>query len=95
MRFVFVALLFYAATFLVWSRARTLTLQGNNGRVWSFFSPPSGLPMLNPNRWSEWKQKEKTAAIIFWPCVRLDEKWTVRRYWPARFAEPPRLDQLI
>jgi hypothetical protein len=86
-----VLVLIYAATFLVWSRLRTSEVRGENRRMWSFFPMPAGLPALSPYRWSEWKKREKIAAIIFWPCVLADEKWTERWYWPQHFADPPRL----
>ena len=85
-----VGILVYGATFLAWSRVRTFRASVEQGRVWSFFPPPVGLSTLNPARWSGWKRKEKVAGMIFWPCILLDEKFTQRRYWPARFADPPR-----
>src|SRR5687767_2181768 len=88
-KLLLIGFLVYAATFLAWSRVRTLRFSIDQGRVWSFFSPPAGLSTLNPARWSEWKRNEKIAATIFWPCVLLDEKLTRRRYWPARFADAP------
>ena len=86
-----VLLVVYAATYLVWSRARTFSIEGESTRFWSFFPRPKGLPVLSPVHWSQWKRREKTAAMIFWPCVLLDEELTDRVYWPGRFADAPRL----
>lgn len=90
LKLLLVGILIYGATFLVWSRARTFRFSLEQERVWSFFPPPGGLSLVNPAHWSKWKRNEKIAATIFWPCVLLDEKLTNRRYWPARFADPPR-----
>ena len=89
-KFFLAGILLYGGTFLVWSRARTFRLSVEQGRVWSFFPLPAGFSTINPARWSRWKRNEKIAATLFWPCILLDEKWTDRRYWPARFADPPR-----
>jgi hypothetical protein len=90
LKFFLVGILVYGATFLAWSRARTFRASVEQGWVWSFFPSPGGLATVNPSRWSRWKKKEKLAGTIFWPCILLDEKLTKRRYWPARFADPPR-----
>lgn len=90
LRFLLVLLLIYAATFLVWSRVRTFRIEGESRRVWSFLPLPNGFPALNPARWTKWKRQERIAAMVFWPCVLLDEEFTDRVYWPARFADAPR-----
>jgi len=90
-KLLFLAVLIYAATFLVWSRARTFKLSSDQRRVWSFFAPPGGMSVVNPARWKQWKRKERIAATFFWPCVLLDERLTNRMYWPAQFADPPRI----
>jgi hypothetical protein len=91
LKLLFVVILVYSATFLVWSRVRTFKPSLQQERFWSFFPPPNGLAAVNPARWSQWKRNERVAATIFWPCVLLDEKLTKRRYWPARFADPPQV----
>ncbi|HMJ90835.1 MAG TPA: hypothetical protein VK530_13525 [Candidatus Acidoferrum sp.] len=91
LRIVVLLFLIYAGVFLVWSRVRTFEVRGENRRMWSFCGMPGGLAALNPQRWNEWKQREKIAAIIFYPCVLLDERWTERWYWPRHFADPPQL----
>jgi hypothetical protein len=83
--------LLYAATFLVWSRLRSFRVRGDNRTMWSFFQAPSGFQLALPNNWRKWKERERIAATIFWPCIQLDERWTNRRYWPAIAAEPSRL----
>ena len=90
LKLLLVGLLLYGATFLIWSRARTLRPSIDQGRVWSFFPTPAGLSTINPAQWSRWKRNEKAAAMIFWPCILLDERFTERLYWPAQFADPPR-----
>lgn len=90
-KFVFVLLLIYAGTFLVWSRLRTFRVKGDDRQMWSFFAVPSGFQIANPQRWSDWKRNERIAATVFWPCIQLEERWTSRRYWPAIAAEPSRI----
>ena len=90
-KFIFVLALIYACTFLVWSRMRTFRVQADNRMMWSFFSVPMGFQLAVPNYWRQWKERERIAATIFWPCIQLDERWTSRRYWPAIAAEPSRL----
>jgi hypothetical protein len=91
LKLLLIAALLYVATFLVWSRVRTFRLSVDQDRFWSFFPPPGGLSTVNPTRWSQWKRNERIAGTVFWPCVLLDEKFTKRRYWPAHFADPPRV----
>ncbi len=90
-KLLFVLALIYAGTFIVWSRLRTFRIKGDDRAMWSFFSVPSGFSTLSSERWSQWKQNERIAATIFWPCIQLDERSTSRRYWPAIAAEPSRL----
>jgi hypothetical protein len=90
-RLLLVFVLLYCFTFLVWSRLRTFRLRGHDRQMWSFFAVPSGLAAATPKSWNEWKKREHIVAVIFWPCIVLDERWTTRRYWPAIAAEPKRL----
>lgn len=90
-KLIFVLVLLYAGTFLVWSHLRTFRLRGDDRQMWSFFAVPTGFSALNSARWNQWKKNERIVATIFWPCIHFDERWTNRRYWPAIAAEPSRL----
>lgn len=90
-KLLLVFVLLYLVTFVAWSRLRTFRLRGHERQLWSFFAVPSGLAAATPKEWNEWKQREHLAAVVFWPCIILDERWTQRRYWPAMVAEPKRL----
>lgn len=83
LKVLLVLALIYIAVFFIWSRVRTFRVRGDNRTMWSFFEVPSGIGILNINRWDEWKRNERIAATIFWPGIQLDERWTERCYWPG------------
>jgi hypothetical protein len=91
LKVLLVLALIYIAVFFVWSRVRTFRVRGDNRTMWSFFEAPSGFQLAIPNRWRQWKQRERVAATIFWPCIQAEERWTNRHYWPATITEPERL----
>lgn len=91
LKLLLVLALLYVAAFFGWSRARTFRVRGDNRTMWSFFEVPTGFQLAVPNNWRKWKERERVAATLFWPCIQLDERWTSRCYWPALASEPVRL----